>query len=426
MTAAMRTDSARGSVVKLPGRKLRSTLREVTEYLATMLAGTSHLTPDWSEARWRIAHAVAIIHGISPLLSQRPEWSAGPPAWRAFLLDQRTHSIARHRRVEATLAVVGKVAERERIAFVPLKGAALHALGLYAAGDRPMADVDLLLTPEDRRLMTRALSALGYRLVSANDDVEVLVPPDRSARIHLGEHEDNGVTIELHTAIRRPMPVRQVDITATLWPAAPRSGPNEYPSTAAFMIHLLHHAAVNMQFRILRMVQLHDMALLAPRLSAGDWRHLTTPGDGGSNWWAVPPLILLRRYYPGSVPGEVIAALSSQCPRPLLFAARRQLLSDVSASNLRRPVVPALLWSGSWTETLAAIQGRARNGARSLGLGTSLPPPGELQPWIIPSHRQRALDVLLGRPRPETIMMTSAALAGDFAAMEVQRQPGAA
>ena len=44
------------------------------------------------------------------------------------------------------------------------------------------------------------------------------------------------------------------------------------------MRHLLLHAAGNMRAHALRLVQLHDIALLAPRLDAAAWeRLLDTP-----------------------------------------------------------------------------------------------------------------------------------------------------
>ena len=51
------------------------------------------------------------------------------------------------------------------LAAVALKGAALQAMGLYAAGERPMADIDLLVQSADLAAAARVLTALGYHEV---------------------------------------------------------------------------------------------------------------------------------------------------------------------------------------------------------------------------------------------------------------------
>jgi hypothetical protein len=228
----------------------------------------------------------------------------------------------------------------------------------------------------------------------------------------------------VHTKISHTMPVRQVDITAGLWTATPRPGCNDYPSLAALMGHLLMHVAVNMQVRIVRMVQLHDIALLAPRLSAADWSQLLSPNDDGvAPWWAVPPLYLMRRYYPSAIPPSAIEAVKRACPAFLRIAAPRLRLADVSVANSRRSVIPALIWASSITEALRWMGGRLTRGLQAMSGSTELPEATEIKPWITRPHRRRALELLLRRPRPETVMMVTAALGGDppFASSYEQR-----
>jgi len=401
-------------------------LPKITEYLAAALSGTQYPEPDWSDLEWRIARAVAVIHGVSPLLSQRLSWT-GPPGWRTFLDNQRVHTARRYGRMAALLAKIDGLAVQENIAFIPLKGEALHAIGLYAAGDRPMADIDLLVRHRDLGPMSRVLTELGYRPLSITADEHVLVPVDRPPLSHLGEHADNGITIELHAKIDRPMPVRVVDITAQLWPLASRPGRNDYPSLAALMGHLLMHAAVNMQMRILRMLQLHDIALLAPRLSASDWSELLAPGDGrAASWWAMPPLLLTQHYYPGAIPAAAIDSVKPGCSALLRFVAPRLRLSGVSASNMRRSVFPALSWAGSLPEAVNFVGNRLQSGLQALRGNTTIRAATELQPWITRSHRRRVLEVLMGRPRPETLSVITAALDSDPSLAPVQGQPKAA
>ena len=394
-------------------RVLSETLPSITEYLASALSGATDREPEWTELEWRIARAVAVIHGISPLLSRRLRW-VGNPGWRAFLEEQRTHTAVRFGRMSTLLDIINVQAVRANIAFVPLKGAALHTLKLYEAGERPMADIDLLVKPHDLAGMNRLLVALGYRAISVTADEHVLVPVDGPPRPQLAEHADNGITIEVHTKISQSMPVRQVDITAGLWTMTPRPGCNDYPSLAALMRHLLMHVAVNMQVRIVRMLQLQDIALLAPRLTAADWSGLLSPNDGRvAPWWAMPPLHLMRRYFPSAIPPTAIEAVKRACPMFLRIAAPRLRLADVSVANSRRPVFPALIWSNSPSEALYWMGGRLTRGLRAMSGSSGLPEATEIMPWITRPHRRRALELLLRRPRPETLMMVTAALAGD-------------
>ena len=86
----------------------------------------------------------------------------GPAPWRAFLESQQSHVAARHRQFAELLGCLDTQSRNQRIPFVALKGAALHANGIYVAGDRPMADLDLLVQAADREAMTNLLVARGF------------------------------------------------------------------------------------------------------------------------------------------------------------------------------------------------------------------------------------------------------------------------
>lgn len=410
----------------VPRRVLRDTLPRVTEELAAMLAADAAPAKPWTREEFQVAHAAAIIHGISPLLVQRPA-AAVAADWRAFLAAQRVQTESRYLAVASVLAQVETSGRQAGIAFIALKGAALHALGLYTPGERPMADLDLLVAYRDLEPMSQLLEPLGYRVVAVHSSVWTMLPAERPRVVQLAEHAGNGVTIELHASISAPMPVRQVDITPSLWPVAPRPGRNGYPAVSALMTHLLHHAAVNMQQRMLRMIQLHDIALLAARMSRDDWQRVVDPGQPHGSWWAAPPLRLVQRYYPTAAPEAVCTALEARCSRLLRFNARRTRLSALSASNPRRSMIPALAWSRSSSEALHCVARRLARSAHALGGGKGVPGITELQAWTTPpSYRQAMLNVLRGRPRPETVMMVAAALDDEFSVGADQWQPSAA
>ncbi len=98
---------------------------------------------------------------ITPLLATTLQWS-GPESWRSFTLEQRNQTRLRHRRIAAVLKNLDEQATAHGLGILPLKGAALHALGVYAAGARPMADLDLLVRPADAGRAADLLQSLGY------------------------------------------------------------------------------------------------------------------------------------------------------------------------------------------------------------------------------------------------------------------------
>jgi hypothetical protein len=123
---------------------LDRTLRKITEVLAQELACPTQAVPDWSDFEWIMARAVAAMHGVSPLLSRALRWQ-GPAGWTRFLEEQRAHTATRHARIAELLLRLDQRAREAGVAAVALKGVALHAFGVYQAGERPMADVDLLV-----------------------------------------------------------------------------------------------------------------------------------------------------------------------------------------------------------------------------------------------------------------------------------------
>src|SRR5579871_3702484 len=124
-------------------------LRETTEQLAHECASPTLQTPSWSESEWRVAPAVASMHGLSGLLSQQPSWR-GPPAWQGFLRAQHQQTLQQQQRIFGLLHRVDEAAREAHVPMLGLKGVALQGLGLYAPGTRPMADIDLLVADADQ------------------------------------------------------------------------------------------------------------------------------------------------------------------------------------------------------------------------------------------------------------------------------------
>jgi hypothetical protein len=351
-----------------PPKELHATLRKITETLAAELARPTDTAPDWSDFEWLLARGVAGIHGVSSLLGSTLKWD-GPPGWKPFLVAQRAHVAARHRRIEDLLDQLDARSRDEKVPLIALKGAALHAMGLYRAGERPMADIDLLVQPQEAKRAEQVLESLGFSESFANWKHKVFVPAVREVHAGVGEHAKNYLKIELHQRVAEILPLRITDVTGSILPPRPHPGLNAYPSKAALMTHLLIHAASAMAYRSLRLLHLHDIGLVSSRMSGPDWDELLEHGrNGGGPWWALPPLQLTARYYPTAVPKDGLAALADHCQWTLRRATRHQSLSDVSLSYPWIEAFPGIGWCRSLAEVIELIVSRIRPGDEMLRL----------------------------------------------------------
>lgn len=394
---------------------LQAALRATTDRLAAELARPLPVAPGWNGFEWRVAMAVSVMHGISALLAARLLW-AGPPDWQAFLAEQAEQSRRREARVRALLADLDAAATQAGVALLAMKGSALLQMDLYAPGERPMSDIDLLAQAGDMDAATRLVLQLGYDTGIAKRRHVAFDPLQQPAAPAFGEHEHNPIKIELHEAVREALPVREADITPGLLAGAARAGLHSYASPALLMRHLLLHTAGNLCSRCVRLIQLHDIAALGARLDAAAWAQALAPAsDGRPAWWAVPPLRLARRLFPGRLDeAALVAAL-----RPALAACPPRLrrsdagLAEVSLSHLGIPMLPGLAW--------------ARGPAEALGLAWQrLHPPEQAataqllqrqhslagSAWTRRPPWQKALSFLLGAPpRAQTLYSLHRALA---------------
>lgn len=396
--------------VELPdATTLQAALRSTTDRLAAELASPMPIAPDWNDFEWRTAMAVSVMHGISGLLAGWLTWN-GPPHWQAFLAEQAEQGRRREARVRGLLARLHASAVAAQLPLLALKGSALLQLGVYAPGQRPMSDIDLLAHPEAMQAADRLITACGYGAGLGKHRHIAYEPPQRLATPAFGEHEDNPIKIELHAAVREPLPRREIDITAGLLPTEPRPGLNGYAGSAALMRHLLLHAAGNLCSRSVRLIQLHDIAALGARLGKAEWAQALAPAsDGRAAWWAVAPLTLAQRLFPGHLPPTPAAALAA-CPAWLRRASAGYRLADVSLSHLGIPLLPGLEWSRGPVDVLGLAwqrlhpQERPQVVLRQHSLATSA--------WTLQPHWRKALSFLRGAPpRAQTLYSVHRALA---------------
>lgn len=402
---------------------VEAALRQTTERLASELAEPRGKPPDWSEFEWRAAMAVSVMHGISALLAGRLRW-IGPPHWQAFLAEQAEQTLLREQKTRALLARLDTSSRLAGLPLLAMKGSALLELGLYAPGQRPMSDVDLLIRPEDFGATQRLLLEAGFAEGTTSWKHSDYVPQGTPAIPAFGEHAMNATKIELHTTVMERLPVREVRITAQVFPQAARPGLNAYPSLAALMRHLLLHAAGNLCGHGIRLIHLHDLAALAGRLSDNDWDEaLATASDGLPAWWAVPPLELAMRLFPDRWPraamARALATARAACPALLLRATHHCRLDDVSLSGWRIPMLPGVTWSHSAGEALAWARVRlypGRDAIRQSRRAADSMHAFASSAWTRRPRWQKALRLLLGAPpRVVTLYSLQRALAYEAA-----------
>jgi hypothetical protein len=392
---------------------LERALADATETIAVQLGRPGGPMPDWSATEWAIARAVAAIHGVSPLLAQELRWR-GPPEWSRFLTEQRTHTLRRWERMQGLLLALDERARAANIAIVPLKGAALHVAGVYAAGERPMADLDLLVHERDVGATTLILTGLGFRHTLTSWKHRVFESSCSEAPAALGEHGGNALKVEVHRHVAECLPRAQLDLSAVVFPGEPQAGLNAYPSRAALFAHLLLHAAGSLVLGSVRLVQLVDLARLSCLMDAADWEALFAC-TGDTLWWAYPPLALTARYFP-HVPPAVLAHAARRCSWLLRHSYRRRDLTRASLSHLWITAFPGIEWARSPNEFVrfaferlvptAATRRERREAAQ-------LQPQVSGGAWAARSQLQRMLYFMIARqPRQATLEPVRAALGG--------------
>ena len=400
--------------------EVETALWKTTETLAAELAAPSNERPTWTEFEWRVARAVAGMHGISTLLFARLRWE-GPKGWQAFLSEQQEHSVTRHRQITLLLDKIDSQARRENTRVVALKGAALYMQGFYGAGERPMGDVDLLVRADEALAAARLVQACRYEPAFTSRRHQTFRPVDQinPTGDRLGEHADNPIKIEVHTRIAERLPVTDVDVTRFILPRTLRAGLNPYASRGSLLIHLLLHAAGNMRARALRLIQLHDISLLAAHFGSSDWTEfLAAFADDRSTWWAYAPVMLTERYYPGVIPPGVIERLRTDSPLLLKRFAHHQRLTAVSWSNIRIEAFPGLEWSRTVPEAFGLARRRiwpSREARAELKDGAAEIPNSSSVPWYGLAHGTRILRWVFSRPpRVQTLLSVRAALAQEI------------
>ena len=357
--------------------------------VASTTAGWS--ADDWEAARWAIQ-----VHGIAGLLDRAfeatPNQAALPERLRAYLADQRALSGQRVARLLHELAGILRAAARAGIAVAPLKGSLL-ATGYYPeAGLRAMNDIDLLVRPPDEARMLELLAGLGYRQIARGWKHVALAHPDGAGPIvsYEGEHPDNPRSVELHTRVAEQFWGIRYDLTAEVWagsqPGTICGADAQVLQPGALLHHLLVHASSDAIARRLRLLHLHDIALVAERVDRAGWDAIVQAARARREERLIfPALLLASRYYP-AIPADLLPELQAGVPPALLQHLQTSDLDRLSFCNTE-PTTPAekLCWFRPGRERIGALRHMV------------LPDPSEMAHWFPRMARPMLLPLAYAR-----------------------------
>ena len=290
-------------------------------------------------------------------------------------------------------------------------------MALYQAGERPMADIDLLVLPSQVAWLDATLRVLGYRREGATQRHDVYEPVDAGSAAVLGESAGAPLRIEVHPRVSEQLPDSSVDITGGLWPVAAVAGVLPYASRVELFRHLLLHAAGNMAKRWLRLVQLMDLARLGAGFAGDDWRQLLDAADGARQcWWMYAPLRLMHRTLGVAPPRWFMDLLRAQCPWSLAWQVEHTELAGYSGSHLWVGALPAVAWSRSPVELGRYVWQRLHPDAQVVDYQAHYARRqswGRDGGWYTHSQAARALRWLVSRPpRPQVLAAVRQSLAG--------------
>jgi len=268
----------------------------------------------------------------------------------AALRDVAERTLARGRRLAAERAALAVALAAAGVPYRPLKGAWSAERAWSPPEARPMADLDLLVHPEELEAAERALRGLGYAETSRTWKHRRYDRPGARAVVDpRGEHPDNPRPVEVHPALAEAL--RGIRWTG---PAVRAGAPL---AEADALAHLLAHASVDAMERRLRLATLVDVARLVTVLEGDTWRAAMGRFEAPKGArFAAPALVLAERELGVRLPagaqrvvGEAPSAL-----RAWLAAADLDAVSRDGRAEATRGVLSlARVWPTSRREAAA-------------------------------------------------------------------------
>ena len=125
-------------------------LNQLCATMAGWLNAPEPQNPDWSPKSWETFQFASRVHGVAPLLFTTLSAAAWlDEALKSWLAEQYHFNAQRLAKIQAELKTILALFSQHQIPVMPLKGSILAAAYYPDAGLRPMADLDLLIHPQD-------------------------------------------------------------------------------------------------------------------------------------------------------------------------------------------------------------------------------------------------------------------------------------
>jgi hypothetical protein len=356
----------------------------------------------WDDSAWQAARWAIQVHGIGPLLHHtlagRPGAEALHPRLRGYLAEQYRLSGERVALLLGELAELLRACRASGIDVLPLKGALLAARYYAEPGLRPMNDLDLLARPQDESRLVGLLEQLGYQPIARSWKHLALARPEGRGPIVSweGEHPANPRSLDLHIRLEEQFWGLRYDLTASAWADAEAGALLGVETLLMRPVALLHHLAVHASSdtiaRRVRLLHLHDIALVAREVDDQGWQQiLAWAGEQRDQRLIYPALAFTSRYY-SVVPGVVLRELRAGLPPALLRHLDESALDRFSFCNTAPTALgERLLWFRPGRERFSALRHML------------LPDAGEIANWYPGLSRPALLPLAYARYGAEMI-----------------------
>lgn len=326
--------------------KQRPTL--AADKLATVTNTLAHWLPSddlegtavahWSIAEWEAAEWVVYWQNALPWLVTRVQEAHIEVPDEVNGRLQAINSASRER-TQSMLAACTEILSAFRQAGIEtllLKGAVLSPLYYPDPLLRPLADLDLLIHPNDvaasREIM---LNQLGYRYYSRSAEDEVYLRGERKSNIWA---PDNVHPVEVHFALREEYAGIGYELAETMWRESKErpywhNSPARIPNPAALLLHVCAHTSSDWLIQRGRLMHIDDIRKLCAQMQPTDWHLFSQLVQPGTARFIYPALAFVGKYTVLAIPSTVIYSLREECPPKLLAWLTQTDLADASESN---------------------------------------------------------------------------------------------
>jgi hypothetical protein len=337
--------------------------------------------------------AAAFASGLTAaatVLAERIE-ARLPAAWQAYFVEQTAQVGERQRRFRELLPRVLAALDAARIGAVPVKGAVL-ATAIWPCGEaRPMADLDLLISADDRAAARVALEASGLAFAGSNawEDTYLGWGDGGVGRLD-GESAAHNGKVELHPGWVERLHNYLVDdgglLLALSEPGELVGAPCLRLPAAAFAVHVVGHLSASVIRAEVRALNVLDAVLVLRALDGPATARLFELVERLDGRLSGPGLWLVSRMRPDAVAPGLLEASVGRLP-----SVAMDRLSQVHPSNVLRDPARRTNWAwrSAFTTSLAERARMARQFA--------WPPASDLGPLGAAATGRSTLRLQMGR-----------------------------